>query len=89
LHDPRRAAIRGIVIVLPSRFHEAALHRKAWKLRAIGISSTRRSPILPEVPAIAEGGYPGYEATGQPARSRENARRHRSEHERAPAIWLG
>ena len=39
-------------------------HAKSGKLRAIGISSTTRSPILPEVPTIAESGYPGYEASG-------------------------
>ncbi len=34
---------------------------KAGRLRAIGISSVHRSPILPNVPAIAESGLPGYE----------------------------
>lgn len=34
---------------------------KGGRLRAIGISSTRRSPVLPNVPTIAESGVPGYE----------------------------
>ncbi|MCW5603973.1 MAG: tripartite tricarboxylate transporter substrate binding protein, partial [Burkholderiales bacterium] len=34
---------------------------KADRLRAIGISSARRSPVLPNVPTIAESGVPGYE----------------------------
>ncbi|MES2185107.1 MAG: tripartite tricarboxylate transporter substrate binding protein [Pseudomonadota bacterium] len=34
---------------------------KAGKLRAIGMSSSKRSPLAPEVPTIAEAGVPGYE----------------------------
>jgi len=33
------------------------------KLRALGVTSLRRSPAHPEVPTIAECGYPGFEAT--------------------------
>jgi tripartite-type tricarboxylate transporter receptor subunit TctC len=32
----------------------------AGRLRAIGITSTQRSPLLPQVPTIAEAGYPDY-----------------------------
>jgi len=34
----------------------------AGKLKAIGISSKTRSPLLPNVPTIAESGYPDFEA---------------------------
>jgi tripartite-type tricarboxylate transporter receptor subunit TctC len=34
---------------------------RAGKLRALGVSSTRRLPVLPAVPTIAESGYPGFE----------------------------
>ncbi|MFZ9151065.1 MAG: Bug family tripartite tricarboxylate transporter substrate binding protein [Burkholderiales bacterium] len=37
---------------------------QAGKLRALGISSTKRSKTLPDVPTINEGGVPGYEAGG-------------------------
>lgn len=34
---------------------------KAGKLRALGVSSLKRSSLAPEVPTIAEAGVPGYE----------------------------
>ncbi len=37
---------------------------KAGKLRALGVSTARRMPALPEVPTIAEAGVPGYDAMG-------------------------
>ena len=41
----------------------AMSHLKSGKLRALGISSSKRSPELPDVPTIAEAGVPGYDAT--------------------------
>lgn len=38
-------------------------HVQAGKLRALGVTSARRSSALPEVPAIAEAGVPGYEGS--------------------------
>ena len=35
---------------------------KAGKLRVLGVGSARRSAIYPDIPTIAEAGYPGYEA---------------------------
>ena len=36
---------------------------KAGKVRAMGTSGIKRSPILPDVPTIAEAGVPGFQAT--------------------------
>jgi tripartite-type tricarboxylate transporter receptor subunit TctC len=33
------------------------------KLRALAVTSSRRSPAVPELPTIAESGYPGFEVT--------------------------
>jgi tripartite-type tricarboxylate transporter receptor subunit TctC len=37
-------------------------HLQTGKLRSLGVSSLKRSSITPDVPTIAESGYPGYEA---------------------------
>lgn len=36
---------------------------KAGKIRLLAVSSLKRSPAIPDVPTIAESGYPGFEAT--------------------------
>jgi tripartite-type tricarboxylate transporter receptor subunit TctC len=42
----------GIVIVLPQL--------KAGKIRALGVSSLKRSEVAPDIPTISESGVPGY-----------------------------
>jgi tripartite-type tricarboxylate transporter receptor subunit TctC len=37
-------------------------HVQTGKLRTLGISGLKRSPVTPDVPTIAESGYPGFEA---------------------------
>jgi len=39
-------------------------HMKSGRLRGLGIGAAKRSPFLPDVPTIAESGYPGFEAVG-------------------------
>ncbi|MGH8697447.1 MAG: Bug family tripartite tricarboxylate transporter substrate binding protein [Burkholderiales bacterium] len=41
----------------------AGPHIRAGKIRAIATTGARRSAYLPDVPTVAESGYPGYEAT--------------------------
>jgi tripartite-type tricarboxylate transporter receptor subunit TctC len=37
-------------------------HVRSGKLKALGVSDTRRTHLLPDVPTIAEAGVPGYQA---------------------------
>ena len=39
-------------------------HIKSGKLRGLGIGTLKRSPFAPDLPTIAESGYPGFEAVG-------------------------
>jgi len=42
---------------------EALPHIQAKKLKALGITATKRNPSAPEIPTMAEAGLPGYEFT--------------------------
>jgi tripartite-type tricarboxylate transporter receptor subunit TctC len=57
-------ALSGQVEYLAGVISTGAPHVKSGKLRGLGVTSSKRSPILPDVPTIAEGGYAGFEASG-------------------------
>jgi len=42
---------------------EIAPHAKSGKLKIIAVMSAKRSPIFPEIPTLAESGFPGFEAS--------------------------
>jgi tripartite-type tricarboxylate transporter receptor subunit TctC len=39
------------------------VHIEAGRVRALAVTGAKRSPVLPDVPTVAELGYPAYEAT--------------------------
>jgi tripartite-type tricarboxylate transporter receptor subunit TctC len=53
--------IGGQVAMMFDQVSTSAPQIKAGKLRALGVTSLKRSPLLPEVPTIDESGVPGYE----------------------------
>lgn len=55
------ATISGEVEIAFSNIVQTSELVRAKRLRALGISSARRSPALPDVPTIAEAGLTGYE----------------------------
>jgi tripartite-type tricarboxylate transporter receptor subunit TctC len=68
-HVPFKGGVLGLIAVVGgevqvgfSAITAAIPHVKVGKLRALGVSSAGRSPVVPEIPTIAEAGLPGYEA---------------------------
>jgi tripartite-type tricarboxylate transporter receptor subunit TctC len=49
------ASVGSLIQMLP--------HIRSGKLKALGTTGAKRSPVLPDVPTVAEAGVPGYEAT--------------------------
>jgi tripartite-type tricarboxylate transporter receptor subunit TctC len=57
------ALISGEVAMLFSNVSFTLPQIKAGKVRALAVSSTKRSPVAPELPTVAEAGVPGFELT--------------------------
>ena len=55
------AALSGEVGITFPNISEAIPHAKAGKLYVLGVTGSKRSAALPDVPTIAEAGVPGYE----------------------------
>ncbi len=60
---PMMTAVLGNEIPMMFINQDVALqHVKAGKLRPIAVSSLQRNPLYPDVPTVAESGYPGFQA---------------------------
>ena len=71
LHVPYKGAAPALADLLSGQiqltFNPASVvmpHVRSGRLRALGVSSARRTPLAPELPTIAEAALPGYEANG-------------------------
>jgi len=51
----------GAVAMMFDTIPSAVSHVKSGKLRALGVTGGKRSPLFPEVPTLAEAGLPGFE----------------------------
>jgi tripartite-type tricarboxylate transporter receptor subunit TctC len=67
VHVPYKGAAPAINDLLPGRIqvwigaaNSLLPHIKDGRLRLLAAASSRRSPLLPDAPTIAESGYPGY-----------------------------
>jgi tripartite-type tricarboxylate transporter receptor subunit TctC len=56
--------IGGQVPIMFDSVASALPHIKSGKVRAIAVTTAQRIPQLPDVPSIAESGYPGFEGVG-------------------------
>ena len=56
--------VAGHVEVMFSLISTQTPHVRSGRLRALAVTSARRSAALPDVPTVAESGYPGFEASG-------------------------
>ncbi len=56
--------IGGQIDINFSPLPEAVEHVRSGRLKALAVSSTKRSPLLPDVPTMEEAGVKGYDFTG-------------------------
>jgi tripartite-type tricarboxylate transporter receptor subunit TctC len=68
-HIPYKGANLAVTDVMSGQiqisfapFPPALPQIKSGRLRVLGVTSAQRSPVLPEVPTVAESGLPGYSA---------------------------
>jgi tripartite-type tricarboxylate transporter receptor subunit TctC len=70
VHIPYKGTLPGLIetiagrtaLIATSSMQLVLPNARAGKLRILAISSAARVPSLPEIPAVAESGLPGYEA---------------------------
>ena len=56
--------IGGHVLLMLDSVASAMPHIRSGKIRGIAVTTAQRIPQLPEIPTIAESGYPGFEGVG-------------------------
>jgi tripartite-type tricarboxylate transporter receptor subunit TctC len=57
------AVVSGQVEILFGSLPAVLPHAKGGRVRALAVGTLARSPSMPEVPTIAESGYPGFDAS--------------------------
>ena len=55
------ATVGGHVAIAVTNLPDAVPYMEAKRLRPLALTSPERSPAAPEVPTVAESGYPGYD----------------------------
>jgi tripartite-type tricarboxylate transporter receptor subunit TctC len=69
IHVPYKSSTPGIIDLIAGHVAfmapnmlQSIPHVRAGRLRALGVTSAIRSASAPDIPTVAEGGLPGYEA---------------------------
>ena len=57
------AVVGGQVEILFGSLPALLPHAKSGRVRALAVGTPKRSPSLPDVPTVAESGYPGFDAS--------------------------
>ncbi len=57
------AVVAGQVEMLFGSLPALLPHAKSGRVRALAVGTPKRSPSLPDVPTVAESGYPGFDAS--------------------------
>jgi len=74
----------GQIPVMFSSLTQVLPHVRSGKLKVLAIGADKRSPVVPDIPTVAEAGFPGYEVyvwwgvaapAGTPPAVREKLRR--------------
>ena len=89
----------GNMPVMFTSITQVLTHVRAGRIRMLAVGAATRSPVVPEVPTVAEAGYPGYEVAvwwgvaapaGTPAAALERLRRELTAAVRDPETqkWL-
>jgi len=70
IHVPYRGGGAGVIDLMSGQISlyfmnalQSLPYIKSGRLRALGVTTPKRSPFAPEIPAIAESGLPGYDMT--------------------------
>jgi tripartite-type tricarboxylate transporter receptor subunit TctC len=58
------AVLSGEAAVTFPNLPAAVPHVRSGKLRPLAVTSARRSQSLPDIPSVAESGFPGYDLAG-------------------------
>ena len=68
VHIPYKGSPQGIQELIGGQVHlmfdnltSISPHVKSGRVRGLGVSSLKRSPVFPDIPTISEAGVPGYE----------------------------
>jgi tripartite-type tricarboxylate transporter receptor subunit TctC len=70
IHVPYKGTGPALIDVMSGQVHmlmgnvlSSLQHAKSGKLRALAVTTSKRSPAVPELPTVAEAGVPGYESS--------------------------